>query len=112
VQEKNYNYERFKKNVALLKKKFYRAYLISNILGIDKSVFSRYINGGIIPGDDTLDKFNSILEERLKKVMVAKEPEQGNKAKKQAKDLAELKAEIAELNKKTDRILALLRKMK
>jgi hypothetical protein len=103
--EKNYKYERFKANVALLKKKFFRAYIIGNMLGIDKGVFSKYINGGIIPGDDTLDKFNSILEERLKEVSVAKEPSQVYETKRHAKDMRELKTEMTKMNRKQDRII-------
>ncbi len=110
---KNYKYESFKKNVELLKKKFFRAYIIANILGIDKGVFSKYINGEKIPGDDTIDKFNSILEGRLKEILKTEEPEQQKyQAKQQVKDIAGLKAEIAKLNKKADRILALLEKKK
>ena len=107
---KNHKYEKFKKNVELLKKEFYRAYVIAKIVNIDKGVFSKYINGEIIPGDDTLNKFNAILEEQLLKVKTAKKAKRAGGTKKQAKEIADLKAEMVELHKKVDRFIALLEK--
>jgi hypothetical protein len=110
TQEKNYNYELFLKKVALLKKKYYRDYMVANVLGIDKGTFSKYTNkeskGHIIPGDDTLTKFIDLIDQKLKELDLAKEAKQEYGTKKTAKDIRELKAGMVKLNRKADRIIA------
>ena len=93
--------------------KLYEDSMVAKVLGINPGVYSKYINGKIIPKGKTLDRHNDTLEEKLKELLKAEEPEQQEyQTSKQEKDMAGLRMEIAELHKKTDRILDLLEKKK
>jgi hypothetical protein len=116
AQEINYLYERFLEKVGLLKKKFYRGYMVAKVLGIDKGNFSKYTSKKeetrIIPGDDTLVKFIDLLDQKLEELNLVKEARQEYGTNKLAKELRDLKGGMAKLNKKAEQIIALLDKKK
>ncbi len=112
MPEITYQYEKFKENVQSLKTvKHWRGAPIAKLLDLDEGNFSRYINGVEIPSIDSLNIYNSILEEELKKVLLMKDPPQFEYSighQEHAEEIRNLNIKVENLEKNVEKILALL----